>query len=93
MRHNRTDSWLAALTKNGLQILAAPPKLDLSKVKSDKKITDEEVLKILEKPLSRNTGSKSKNKKKKKKPAKKASANGGAAAADDDDDDDDSDDE
>jgi hypothetical protein len=45
--------------------------LDLSKVKSDKKIVDEEVLKILEQPLARNTG-KSKNKKKKKKPAKKA---------------------
>lgn len=44
--------------------------MDLSKVKSDKKIQDEEVLKILEQPLSRNTG-KSKNKKKKKKTAKK----------------------
>jgi len=39
--------------------------LDLSKFKTDKKIEDEEVLKILEQPLSRNTG-KSKNKKKKK---------------------------
>jgi hypothetical protein len=58
----------------------------LSKYKTDKKITDEEVLKILNQPLSRNTG-KSKNKKK-KKPAKKA-----ATAAEDDDDDDDSDDE
>jgi hypothetical protein len=57
----------------------------LSKYRTDKKITDEEVLKILEQPLSRNTG-KSKNKKK-KKPAKKA------APADDDDDDSDSDDE
>jgi hypothetical protein len=46
--------------------------LDLSKVKSDKKIEDEEILKILEQPLARNTG-KNKNKKKKKKPAKKAS--------------------
>ena len=45
--------------------------MDLSKVKSDKKIEDEEILKILEQPLSRNTG-KSKKNKKKKKPAKKA---------------------
>ncbi len=52
--------------------LCAPPTPELSKYKTDKKITDEEVLKILEQPLSKNTGSKSKNKKKKKKPAKKA---------------------
>jgi len=50
--------------------VGAPPALDLSKFKSDKQIVDEEVLKILEQPLARNTG-KSKNKKK-KKPAKKA---------------------
>lgn len=74
---------IAAITKNGLQRLAAPPTPDLSKIKSDKKITDEEVLKILEQPLAKE--SKSKNKKK-KKPAKKA-------AAGDDDDDEDSDDE
>ena len=48
--------------------------MDLAKVKSDHKITDEEILQILEKPLSKSTGSKSKNKKKKKKPAKKAAA-------------------
>jgi hypothetical protein len=65
-----------AITKNGLQKLAAPPSPDLSKIKSDKKITDEEVLKILEQPLAKETKAKSK---KKKKPAKKA-----AAAADDD---------
>ncbi|KAK4123163.1 Creatinase/aminopeptidase [Parathielavia appendiculata] len=59
-----------AITKNGITKLGAPPALDLSKVKSDKKIEDEEVLKILEQPLARNTG-KNKNKKKKKKPAKK----------------------
>ena len=60
----------------------------MSKYKTDKKITDEEILKILEQPLSRNTGkSKSKSKKKKKKPAKKE------AADDDDDDDDESSDE
>lgn len=40
--------------------------------KTDKKITDEEILKILEQPLAKSTGSKSKNKKKKKKVAKKA---------------------
>jgi len=43
----------------------------LDKVKSDKKIIDEEILKILEQPLAKSTGAKSKNKKK-KKPAKKA---------------------
>ncbi|ORY59074.1 peptidase M24, structural domain-containing protein [Pseudomassariella vexata] len=59
-----------AITKNGVTKLGAPPALDVSKFKSDKKITDEEVLKILEQPLSRNKG-KSKSKKK-KKPAKKA---------------------
>ena len=60
----------AAITKNGITRLSSPPKLDLTKFKSDKRITDEEILKILEQPLSRNTGSK-KNKKKKKKVAKK----------------------
>jgi curved DNA binding protein len=60
-----------AITKNGINKLGAPPALDLSKYKSDKKIEDEEILKILEQPLARNTG-KSKNKKK-KKAAKKAS--------------------
>lgn len=62
-----------AILKNGLSRLAAPPPLDLEKVQSDKKITDEEVLAILERPLAKSTGSKGKkNKKKKKKPAKKA---------------------
>ena len=51
--------------------LSAPPSPDLSKIKSDKKITDEEILKILEQPISKATGTKSKSKKKKKKPAKK----------------------
>lgn len=60
-----------AITKNGITRLGGPPALDLEKVKSDKKIEDEEILKILAQPLSRNTG-KSKSKKKKKKPAKKA---------------------
>jgi topoisomerase IA-like protein len=64
----------AAITKNGVQKLAAPPPPDLSKFKTDKKITDEEVLQILEQPLAKET--KAKNKKKKKKSAKKASAGG-----------------
>ncbi|KAK4190418.1 peptidase M24, structural domain-containing protein [Podospora australis] len=58
-----------AITKNGLTKIGAPPALDLTKVKSDKKIEDEEILKILEQPLSRNTGKKNK---KKKKTAKKS---------------------
>ncbi|KAL1973044.1 hypothetical protein VTN31DRAFT_6586 [Thermomyces dupontii] len=61
-----------AITKNGITRLAAGPTPDLSKFKTDKKIEDEEILKILEQPLARSTGSKGKNKKKKKKPAKKA---------------------
>lgn len=52
--------------------LCAPPAPDLSKYKTDKKITDDEVLKILEQPVAKSTGAKNKNKKKKKKPAKKA---------------------
>lgn len=81
------------ITKNGLSRLTSPPKPDLEKYKTDKKIKDEEILKILEQPLAKNTGSKSKNKKK-KKPAKKPAATAAAAAADDDDDDEeDSDDE
>lgn len=75
-----------AITKNGITKLGGPPALDLSKVKSDKKIEDEEILKILAQPLARNTG-KSKNKKKKKKPAKKA------AKEDEDDEEEESDEE
>lgn len=59
-----------------MQILSAPPKPDLTKYVTDNKIRDEEILKILERPVARNTGSKSKSKKKKKKPAKKATQNG-----------------
>lgn len=77
------------ITKNGLSRLTAPPKPELEKYKTDKKITDEEILKILEQPLAKNTGSKSKNKKKKKS-AKKAAT---AAAAEDDEEDEESDDE
>ena len=51
--------------------LAAPPTPDLSKYKTDKKIVDEEILKILEQPTAKPAGEKKKNKKKKKKPAKK----------------------
>ncbi|KAL9088407.1 MAG: hypothetical protein Q9159_003107 [Coniocarpon cinnabarinum] len=58
-----------AITKNGMQILAGAPKPDLSKFVTDDKIRDEEVLKVLERPLARNTGKKNK---KKKKPAKKS---------------------
>jgi hypothetical protein len=60
----------SAITKNGVQRLAAPPAHDLSRYKSDKKITDEEVLEILEQPLAKETKKKPKAKKK-KKPAKK----------------------
>ncbi|PVH96390.1 curved DNA-binding protein [Periconia macrospinosa] len=65
-----------AVTKNGITRLAQPPALDISKYKTDKKITDEEILKILEQPIGK-TASKNKNRKKKKKPAKKAAAAGG----------------
>jgi len=59
-----------AITKNGISKLGGPPAFDVSKYQSDKKITDEEVLKILEQPLARNTGKKNKKKKPKKKAAK-----------------------
>lgn len=45
----------------------------MSKYQTDKKIDDEEILKILEQPLARNKG---KSKNKKKKPAKKAAKDG-----------------
>jgi hypothetical protein len=60
---------VAAITKNGITKLAAPATPDFEKIKSDKKIEDEEILKILELPLSKSTGSKNKNKKKKAKKA------------------------
>lgn len=65
---------IVAITKNGVQRIATPPPLDVDKygAKTKNKITDEEILKILEQPVSKNAGSKSKPKKKKKKPAKKA---------------------
>jgi len=76
-----------------LQRLAAPPSTDLEKVKSDKKITDEEILKILELPLAKPSSAKPKNKKKKKKPAKKAAVAKPEEDDEDEDSDDDSDDE
>ncbi|RDA92363.1 hypothetical protein CP533_4410 [Ophiocordyceps camponoti-saundersi (nom. inval.)] len=84
IERENADSGPSAITKNGITKLGGPPALDLSKYKSDKKITDEEILKILEQPLSRNTGKKKSKSKKKKKPAKKE-------AESDDDDDSDSD--
>jgi hypothetical protein len=60
-----------AITKNGIQRLAAPPALDVAKYKTENKITDEDILKILEQPIAKASSAKSKNKKKKKKPAAK----------------------
>ena len=74
----------SAITKNGMIRLAAPPAPDLSKFQTDNKITDKEVLEILERQTAKPPGTKNKNKKKKKKPAKKA-------VEEDDDDSDDSD--
>ncbi|KAK4863816.1 hypothetical protein LT330_010422 [Penicillium expansum] len=54
-----------AITKNGLTKLAAAKPVDVEQIKSDKKLEDEEILKILEQPLARSTGNK-KNKTKKK---------------------------
>lgn len=51
-----------ALTKTGTVKFAAPTCPDFSKIKSDKKITDQDVLDLLSKPLKTN---KKKNKKKK----------------------------
>ncbi|KAI5291347.1 Curved DNA-binding protein (42 kDa protein) [Ascosphaera aggregata] len=65
-----------AITKNGVQRLAAPPALDLSLIESDKKLEDEEILKILGKPLSKSSGSKSKKKNKNKKKASSSEEEG-----------------
>ncbi|KAI9930455.1 hypothetical protein ASPWEDRAFT_171083 [Aspergillus wentii DTO 134E9] len=56
-----------AITKNGITKLAAPVTPDLSQFQTDKKIEDEEILKILERPLAKSTGSKANKNKKKKK--------------------------
>ena len=71
-------NFSAVINKNGMQRLAQPPTFDTSKYKSDKKIEDEEILKILEQPIGKT--STKKNKKKKKKPAKKPAAGNAAAA-------------
>jgi len=70
-----------AITKNGLQKLAAPPTPDLSIFKTDKKITDEEILKILEQPLAKEA--KPKNKKKKKSTKKTTAKDGEEESSDD----------
>ncbi|KAF2671077.1 putative curved DNA-binding protein [Microthyrium microscopicum] len=62
------------ITKNGIQRVAAPPQLDTSKYKTDKKITDEEILKILELPTAKAPSTKAKKPKKKKKPASKTAS-------------------
>lgn len=61
----------SAITKNGIVRLSAPPGPNLDQYKTEKKITDEEILGILDQPVARSTGAKGKNKKKKKKSAKK----------------------
>ena len=58
--------------------------MDLSRFKTDKKITDEELLEILKQPLAKEAKPKSK---KKKKSAKKNSNAGAAAAGDESSDD------
>jgi len=82
-----------SVTKNGLQRLAGSPAMKLEHYKSNKKITDEEILKILDLPLAKPAGDKKKNKKKKKKPAKKAAPKEEEEEDDDEDDDDDDDDD
>ena len=52
-----------ALTKNGTVRLSGPAALDMEKVKSEKKLQDEELLKLIAEPLK---AGKPKNKKKKK---------------------------
>lgn len=80
-----------AVTKNGVQRLAGPPALDLSKVKSDKKITDEELLKLLDLPLAKPVGDKKKKPKKKKSKAAKKAAAAPTKEEDDEDEEEDSD--
>lgn len=53
----------------------------MSTFKTDKKITDEEILKILDQPLAKD--SKAKNKKKKKSATKKSAAGGEEESSDD----------
>ncbi|KAL1889515.1 hypothetical protein Cpir12675_005755 [Ceratocystis pirilliformis] len=49
------------ITKNGVTKLSGPVALDLEKVKSDKTITDEEILEILARPLRKEKKNKKKN--------------------------------
>lgn len=84
---------ILAITKNGVQKISAPVAPDTSLWKSDKKITDDEILKILELPLAKATTAKPKNKKKKKKAAKKAAPKEAEEDEEDDDEDDDDEDE
>ncbi|PHH75273.1 hypothetical protein CDD82_4521 [Ophiocordyceps australis] len=77
-----------AITKNGITKLSGPPALQVSQYKTDKKITDPEILKMLEQPLARNAGKKKNKGKKKKKPAKKAATETAEVDSEDDSDDD-----
>ncbi|KAK1014300.1 hypothetical protein LTR91_001163 [Friedmanniomyces endolithicus] len=83
-----------SVTKHGIQSLAGPPPMNIEQYKSEKKITDEEVLKILEQPLAKPASDKKKSKKKpKKKPAKKAAQKEEEDEEDEEEDEDDDDDE
>ncbi|KAK1816018.1 hypothetical protein LTR12_009615 [Friedmanniomyces endolithicus] len=83
-----------SVTKHGIQSLAGPPPMNIEQYKSEKKITDEEVLKILEQPLAKQASDKKKSKKKpKKKPAKKAVQKEEEDDDDEDEDEDEDDDE
>lgn len=52
--------------------MSSPTAPNMSKYKTEKKINDEGILRLLEQPTAKSTGTKSKSKKKKKKPVKKA---------------------
>ena len=94
MKIGDTDE-IIAITKNGVQRLSSAPTPDIAEFKSDKKITDEEILAILEQPLAKAISAKPKKaKKKKSKKAKKpAEAKPEAEEEDDDDEDEDDDDD
>lgn len=67
MWNSSTDQRPLAITKNGITRLSSPPAMDVDNLKTENKITDEEILAILERPTARSTGSKKKKPKKKKK--------------------------
>ncbi|KAF3933505.1 hypothetical protein ABW20_dc0101186 [Dactylellina cionopaga] len=73
------DFSVVAITKKGLSVISAPPAIDLEKIKSDKKIEDEEILKLLEIPIG---AAKKPNKKKKKTGAGAEASEAAEAAAD-----------